>query len=290
MTSTWVALRKRLLTARTRWRRLTAAPERLRRRRHAQALGPLRVSGQSAAVAPDELARDGFSPGLLRPEVLLRLLDDWRALKADASARQSPAGQTRSTGKAFFEELLSAQDLARFPAFAATAIDPAVLCAITNAMGMVPHLESVDVLASLPGMETPSASQLWHYDVNDERIIKLFVYLEDCAAENGPFTFIPAAPSRRVSGAVGHYVPDEKIAAHVPRSEWRTVEGSAGTAFFIDTGRCYHFGSRCSKRRVAYVATYSSGLKFMARANLWPGLLQRDRLDSLQRAVCGISA
>ena len=96
--------------------------------------------------------------------------------------------------------------------------------------------------------------------------------------------------SQRVSSAVGHYVHDDSIAAHVPRAQWRTVEGEAGTGFFIDTGRCYHFGSRCSKRRVAYVATYSSGLKFMPRARCWPQLLQARPLAPLQAAVCGIVA
>jgi hypothetical protein len=289
MTTPWIQLRAGLRMAHTRWQRLTAAPERLRRRRRAQTLGDSSSVNLSAALAPAELTRDGFSLAQLDTSLTRRILDDWQALQAQRATRPT-AAVVRTTGKMFFEELLSEEDLSRFPAFLATAINPAVLRTVTGAMGMVPHLESVDILASLPGAGKPSASQLWHYDVNDQRIIKLFIYLEDCGPENGPFTFIPAGPSQRVSSAVGHYVDDDRIAGHVPRAQWRTVEGGAGTGFFIDTGRCYHFGSRCSKRRVAFVATYSSGLKFMQRARLWQHVLQSPTLDPLQRAVCGIAA
>jgi hypothetical protein len=292
MTSPLVRLRSGLLLAHTRLRRLSAAPERMRRRRHARSLSsttPDTVTEQ-AALFPAELKRDGFSPARLAPERVSAMLEDWRALELQCGARGTRVEYPRTTGKAFFDELLLEDDLARYPAFVAAALDPPVLRTVMQAMDMVPHLESVDILASIPGAHAPSASQLWHYDVNDERIVKLFVYLEECGPENGPFTFIPAGPSRRVRAAVGHYVPDDRIASHVPRTEWRTVEGAAGSAFFIDTGRCYHFGSRCTQRRVAYIATYSSGLKFMKRSKLWPDKLRSRMSDlpPLQRMVCAI--
>jgi|GEM_PF-5263609 len=62
----------------------------------------------------------------------------------------------------------------------------------------------------------------------------------------------------------------------------RTVEDLASTAFFIDTGRCYHFTNCCLQRRVV---TYSSGLKFMPRSRMWPKLSDIDTLDPLERAV-----
>lgn len=186
--------------------------------------------------------------------------------------------------------MLSEAELQAHPAFLAAAVDEGVLSSVMQAMGMLPHLESVDILASKSAGDTLSASQLWHYDVNDERIIKLFVYLEDCGPRNGPFTFIAADQSQRVAGAVGHYVSDDHIARHVPPAQWQTVEGPAGTAFLIDTGRCYHFGSRSELPRYAYIATYSSGLKFMKRARIWNDILgeRSGTLSPLQRAACGL--
>jgi hypothetical protein len=285
-------LRSSLRKAQTEWSKLAAAPDRRRRRRRAEQLrGTETPLAAGCADAPGDLAAQGFSR--CRPDraLLDRLLEDWKGLKAHAN-RAAARAQPRSTGKAFFEEMLSLSDLRAYPAFLETALDETVIASVMQAMGMVPHLESVDVLASRSVGTQLSASQLWHYDVNDVRIIKLFVYLEDCGPRNGPFTFIPAEPSQRVAGVAGHYVDDEAISLHVPRSEWRSVEGPAGTAFLIDTGRCYHFGSRSELTRVAYVATYSSGLKFMSRSRAWADVLgeRADRLSPLQRAVCALEA
>lgn len=278
-------VRTRLNLARTQCLKLCATPDRWRRRRWAQRLGP--AGADSAAAA--ELAVSGFSPWDLGERGKSDLLDDWsklQKLKAESGGDAVP----RTTGKVFFEEVLSDRSLSTLPALFSTAVDERVLTAMMQVMGMVPHLESVDILASKHTGTTLSASQLWHYDVNDERIVKLFVYLNDCGPRNGPFTFIPAGNSQRVARAVGHYVHDEYIETFVPRDQWRAVEGAAGTAFLIDTGRCYHFGSRSAETRYAYVATYSSGIKYMRRARLWNAILgpRLATLSPLQRAVCGL--
>ena len=287
LTSARTALRQAV----TRIQRLTAAPDRLRRRRWAadRRAAPEGIRGR--ALSEPELADNGFSLCSLDGTQTDRLLAAWADLKSAHSRRQDNPARPRSTGKAFFEEMLSQDDLCEFPPFLETALDERVLGSVMLSMGMLPHLESIDVLRSNPVGDSLTASQLWHYDVNDQRIIKLFVYLEDCGPENGPFTYIAAGPSMRVSGLLGHYVNDERIAAHVPRDEWRVVEGPAGTAFLIDTGRCYHFGSRSRRPRVAYVATYSSGLRFMPRSRTWGDMVSRNRLElsDLQRAVCGIA-
>lgn len=281
-------IRIQIRQVQTRWARLLAAPDRRRRHRWAQDWSAGHGSVTGSASAPDELAARGFSLCSLDSGTKDGLLADWHALKTVCATAGTGQATPRSTGKAFFEEMLSEEDLRTYPAFLMTALDEGVLASVMQAMGMVPHLESVDVLASTQTVATLTASQLWHYDTNDERIVKLFVYLEDCDPRNGPFTFIPADRSQQVAGAVGHYVDDERISAHVPRTQWQVVEGAAGTAFLIDTGRCYHFGSRCEATRYAYIATYSSGLKFMKRSRLWhdilgPGL---GDLSPLQRRVC----
>lgn len=275
---------------RTRWAKFSAAPDRWRRSRWAQPWLGQAPATQAAGNSVVALQADGFSPYVLDAQIQNDLLGDWRKLKASKAEGNVARTTPRSTGKMFFEELLADDDLRLFPAFFAAAIEERLLTQVLQAIGMVPHLESIDILASSQTGKELTASQLWHYDVNDVRIIKLFVYLEDCGARNGPFTFIPAGDSQRVAHAVGHYVQDDFIAGHVPRDRWRAIEGPAGTAFLIDTGRCYHFGSRCEATRYAYVVTYSSGLKFMRRARLWRSLVgaRPDNLSPLQRRVCGL--
>jgi len=288
------SIRQQIHLTRTRWQRFSAFPERYRRRRWADTI---RTEDAAAAPVSAEIVREpkrladgGFSPVNLPADIGADLLETWVRLEEKHASDADPAGAKRTTGKAFFKERLSNEDLADFPAFLRAGLEPHVLTTVMDAMGMVPHLESIDIIESVPSQAKPSASQLWHYDVNDEHIIKLFVYLEDCADENGPFTFVDARDSMRVASAVGHYVDDAQLSKHVPSTDWQKVEGPAGTAFLIDTGRCYHFGSRCDRRRVALIVTYSSGLKFMPRADIWSSLVDRAALSQLQRAVCGVSA
>jgi hypothetical protein len=275
-----------LQSARTRWSKISAAPERRRRRNQARQWPAAGSELTGRPLSQDDLNREGFTLCDLDAASKDRLLSAWKVVKS-----QDPAagGLVRTTGKEFFDEMLGDAQLASQSAFIDVALTEGVLRAVMTSMDMVPHLESIDIIASKPSQGL-SASQLWHYDVNDARILKLFVYLEDCGPSNGPFTFIPADSSQAVASAAGHYITDEHIAGFVPRSRWRAVEGPAGTAFFIDTGRCYHFGSRCTLPRYVFIATYSSGLKFMRRSKIWGDLLgaRAGQLSPLQRAVCGL--
>lgn len=280
-------LRHKIGIARIHLQRIAAYSERRRRRRSALEMRlkhpEFFIPNPDVVVKSDRLDREGFSPCALPEKVQNELLESWKALLSEQAAASDIE---RSSGKAFMQERLSNRALQTHRGFVNASLEQNVLAAVTGAMGMIPHLESIDVIESKPSSQL-SASQLWHYDVNDERIIKLFVYLEDCGSENGPFTFIPADASQRVARNVGHYVDDNCLSKAVPKSTWEKVEGTSGTAFLIDTGRCYHFGSRCQKSRVAMIATYSSGLKFMKRAKSWSSIVDATTLSKLQRAVCG---
>jgi hypothetical protein len=135
-----------------------------------------------------------------------------------------------------------AEDLLVHPAFVDAALHPLVLSTVTAAMGLVPHLECIEVYVSRPSSDALSISQPWHRDVNDKATIKLFVYLNDVDDDTGPFTFIPADCSERVPRNLAHYMSHAQISGFVSGSDWRRTLG--GTAFLIDTSRCLDFGSR----------------------------------------------
>ncbi|MDO8297960.1 MAG: phytanoyl-CoA dioxygenase family protein [Caulobacter sp.] len=260
-----------------------AAPDRAERRRAATTyLTAPEADGGEAA----RLQADGFAPWALPTTTKNALIAVYRDTEAK---RRGTPNKNQSSGKAFFDEALSTDDLKRHPVFLEAALDEQLLRTLIRSSGLVPHLESIDMLISSPAPGPLTASQLWHRDVNDQVILKLFVYLEDVGPENGPFVFIPAGLSSRVPRRGSHYRSDEAVAACVGQSEWREVQGPAGTAFLIDTGNCMHYGSRCQARRAAYVVTYSSGLKFMDRARSWEAIAgeRAASLTSLQRLVCG---
>ena len=106
-------------------------------------------------------------------------------------------------------------------------------------------------------------SQLWHIDEDYPHTIKLWVYLTDVDENTGPFTVLPGPVSDEVVHFLGKYsskkVNDAKLKKFMHHKI--SVQGKANTVFLVDTGRCYHHGSRnicSSKGRLAIVIHYTS--------------------------------
>ena len=84
----------------------------------------------------------------------------------------------------------------------------------------------------------------WHIDAVDTRSFKMIVYLNDVGPDNGPFEFIPLrfGPKFARSDFVEGRIPDEIMERSVPRAEWITCTGKAGTVVVADTCRIFHRG------------------------------------------------
>jgi hypothetical protein len=83
----------------------------------------------------------------------------------------------------------------------------------------------------------------WHRDVEDHRMFKILVWLNDVAVDGGPFEYVSrthtdelARQFRYVSG----FLSDEEMQRHVPRSEWRQATGPTWTAVVSDTRSLFH--------------------------------------------------
>ena len=83
----------------------------------------------------------------------------------------------------------------------------------------------------------------WHMDIEDRRILKIIVYLNDVSLDGGPFEYIPkflTPPARKLKR--GGYHPNEAIETLVPPSKWKPCIGKAGTVIFTDTCSVFHHG------------------------------------------------
>jgi hypothetical protein len=83
----------------------------------------------------------------------------------------------------------------------------------------------------------------WHMDIDDRRMLKIIVYLNDVGDGCGSFEYLDpdashhAARSFRYSA--GH-VADEAMARVIPRSDWGQVTGPRLTSIFVDPRRLFH--------------------------------------------------
>jgi hypothetical protein len=128
--------------------------------------------------------------------------------------------------------------------------------------------------------------------------VKVFVYCSDVDPGSGPLTLLPADDSLRVRRSVGYQyrqrLTDEQVAGVVGTGREVPILGPAGTAVFVDTSRCFHYGSRVAADappRLVTMIQYQTPFSFMVPTHAQRTLpfrrLIRPQLTPLQRLVLG---
>ena len=222
----------------------------------------LREAG-GAAMTPRFCLRDGWAldtSGTL-PQ-LSRLLDE-----ASQVIREKGGRHFHGQQYSFMRSLLFPGDLARFPSYLDFICSPEMLAIVMEYLGTVPRLSK----AQPPGVRfmesnltlddephlAPRHSQLYHIDYYDSPQVYVLVALEDITPESGPWTFLSASATDRIADRIGYRrrgfgyrVPDEIIRPHIREGEEIAFTAPKGGVLFIDSSRCFHYGSRnCVKPR-----------------------------------------
>ncbi|MDG1051276.1 MAG: hypothetical protein P8M11_07780 [Planctomycetota bacterium] len=159
-------------------------------------------------------------------------------------------------------DLLGDDGVHQRPELVDAMVSDELLACASDYLGGVPLLRRVAVGYS-PGHEASTGtswagSQLFHFDGEDDRQIKVFVLLTDVEDDrDGPLTFLPAAASReavkklgkRPAGPVGSYMragpyADEAVREVVDPRDLVTMTGKRGRVLLLDTSTTLHQGSR----------------------------------------------
>ena len=85
----------------------------------------------------------------------------------------------------------------------------------------------------------------WHTDMEDYRLLKIIIYLNDVTDNDGPFQYIPKHLTSLVKHSLNYkygYIPDQRMLSVVTPSHWKQCIGSTGTVIFVDTGSIFHRG------------------------------------------------
>ena len=188
---------------------------------------------------------------------LAAALDTCRLLfETKVNTASSPDEPKRAEKRAFLRNLMDNDDLRDHPQLVEFALSDWALGIVTNYLQVVPYLNRVDLLYSVPRpTEDRIASQLFHVDPEGVTQVKFFFNVFDTDDNDGPFAFIPADDSARIlreirtlrrkrgEPHVGRYSDDE-IAAVGGTDAIIQVTGPRGSGVAVDTSRCLHFGSR----------------------------------------------
>jgi hypothetical protein len=130
------------------------------------------------------------------------------------------------------------------------ALSENVVAPVADYLGLVPILMKIDVWYSIHRPKSPRKSQLWHLDHIDTTQVKVWIHLDDVTADSGPLTALDAAASDELAESIdydldaSYRIEDERVADVAGEDALVRFEGPAGTVDFVDTSRCFHFGSR----------------------------------------------
>jgi hypothetical protein len=176
----------------------------------------------------------------------------------------------REKGKPFMVPIVDQASLTRESPFVRFALRPDVLRAVASYLRVVPILSSIEVFYSRSVDRELMSSQLLHCDGDDTRQMKIFVLCTEVTADNGPLTIMPVRQSEELRRRVGYEyrnrVSDEEAVRALGTPEFTAVEGRPGTTCFVDTSRCFHYGSRVETRdggRLVTIVQYLTPYSFM---------------------------
>ena len=216
------------------------------------------VRENGGPAAPYCRMEDGFA---LDTSMSLPHLDDLLREADEVIAERAGTGPVDDRYRSFFRNIITVEDLDRWPSFLDFITSPRLLATVADYLGFVPALSKtlptgvrfvesgkhLDALAHLP----PRDSQVFHIDPYDHPMVYVIVLLRDCTPDMGPFTFLPASVSARAAKSLGYWsrgrpyrLGDDEVYSAAPESEKIELSYPRGTVLFVDTSRCFHYGSR----------------------------------------------
>ena len=138
------------------------------------------------------------------------------------------------------------------PAFFDFVLSDNILQIAADYLGEIPVCVGIKLWCTPPSdLDNLKGSQMYHRDGQKWllRRAKFLVNMNDVDENCGPFTFLPADVSQRVSESIGSMneqgrVNDEKVYRVAKPSDNVSLIGPAGTGAVVDSSRCFHYGAR----------------------------------------------
>jgi hypothetical protein len=207
-----------------------------RRRRYRPHLPPLTIEDRALVAA---LARDG---GVVTSLDALALAGTPTMLSA-GDALMAAIKDRPAVNKKAFAIHPTADEIGAYPELIRWGLEERLLAIVTNYIGLPVTYRGLTVRRDIAGGDKIE-TRLFHRDNEDNRIVKIIVYLNDVGEAGGAYEFIPRpiSPASWRIPVTGSRASDEAIARLVPRSRWVPCTGCRGTVVLTDTCNVFHRG------------------------------------------------
>ncbi|MBF2007509.1 MAG: 2OG-Fe(II) oxygenase [Chlorogloeopsis fritschii C42_A2020_084] len=132
--------------------------------------------------------------------------------------------------------------LMKYPEIFLWGLEERIINIVENYIGLPVLYHGVDFRREIANEKLADVRQ-WHLDVEDYRMVKIIVYLNDVSIKGGPFEYISKTLTSALRQNIkysGGFIPDQIIEDFVPRSDWKPCIGDCGTIIFSDTCNVFH--------------------------------------------------
>ncbi len=147
------------------------------------------------------------------------------------------------------------------------ALKPKILDIVNSYMEMQTKLLYFTLQETIPSKGELTNSQNWHRDPQEQKVVKVFTYLNDIDETSGPFTYVKhSAPTQDHYYAklfpqqppAGSYPGNEEVEAAVPEADITPMIAKAGTVIFCDTNGLHYGGVATENSRLMSTFGYSA--------------------------------
>ncbi len=157
---------------------------------------------------------------------------------------------------------------------------------VENYIGLPLLFHGVDLRRDIADAPLTDARQ-WHLDIDDDRMIKIIIYLNNVGKAGGPFEYIPRFLTQKIVNSLRYtsgFVSDEAIAKIVSPQQWKTCVAKAGNIVITDPCNVFHRAKPAKRNRYSITFGYTSRIprislseKFTAKEwqRITPNLSQR---------------
>ncbi|GAX44643.1 hypothetical protein NIES4075_56620 [Tolypothrix sp. NIES-4075] len=138
----------------------------------------------------------------------------------------------------------TSQQLMEHPEIFLWGLEQRLLNIVENYLGLPVAYQGVFFRRDIAN-EVAIKSRLWHIDMEDRKVLKIIVYLNDINDDGGPFQYIPQSLTSTVARSLKYrsgYITDETMQQALSPSNWKSCTGLAGTVIFAATGSIFHRG------------------------------------------------
>ena len=132
--------------------------------------------------------------------------------------------------------------LMRYPEIFIWGLEERLLNIIENYIGLPVLYLGANFRRDIANGKTIGVRQ-WHTDVEDRRMVRIIVYLNNVNLNGGPFEYISkhlTSLLRQTLQYSSGFVSDELIKSIIPISDWKPCTGHSGTVIFSDTRNIFH--------------------------------------------------